>query len=61
MSICFSQSQRRRPQMSRFVLKPNLIQFSVTEEESKQNIFTFKKLESANFDLFSFKNKNSNQ
>ena len=31
------------------------IQFTVTEEERNQKLFTFKKLESDNFDFFSFK------
>ena len=52
---CRSQSPRRRPQMSRFVQQPKDIQFTVTEEERNQKLFTFKKLELENFDFFSLK------
>ena len=48
MSVNVSQSLRRRPQ-------PKDIQFTVTEEERNQKIFTFKKLVSENFDFFPFK------
>ena len=34
-----------------FYLQPRDIQFTVTEEESNQKIFTCKKLESKNFDI----------
>ena len=32
------------------------MQFTVKEEQRDNNVFTFKKLESENFDLFSMKN-----
>ena len=41
--------------MSCFVHNPKYIQFTVTEEERNQKVFTFKKLESENFDFFSLK------
>ena len=34
-------------------LQPENIQFTVREEEINEKIFTFKKLESKNFDFFS--------
>ena len=41
--------------MSCFVHNSKNNQFTVTEEERNQKIFTFKKLESENFDCFSLK------
>ena len=54
MSISVSQSPGQRPQMS-YVHKIKDIQFTVTDEERNQRIFTLKKLESENFDFFSYK------
>ena len=44
--------QKQRPQMSRFHPQPKYIQFTATEEEREQEIFTFEKHESENFYLF---------
>ena len=53
MSIGVSQTQRRRPLMSKD------IQFTVREERN-QKIFTFKKLESEKFGFFSLKMTQTN-
>ena len=47
--------------MSCFVHDPKYIQFTVIDEERNQEIFTFKKLESENFDFFFFKNTQNNK
>ena len=52
-----SQSPRQHPQMSCPQPKDN--QFTVIEEERNKKIFTFKKLESENFDMLFFSKKNS--
>ena len=52
LSISVAQSPRGRPPMSCFVHNPKNIQFTVKEERN-QKIFTFKKLESENFNELS--------